>query len=120
MNATLLKLGAAAQNSMDGLRFLLMRERAFRQEALLLLVALPIACFVGGTWRAFLLLIGSILFLMMVEALNTALEKACDAITADYSPAVKIAKDCGSAAVLIASLLCALVWTGTLLDRLLA
>ena len=41
-------------------------------------------------------------------------------LSGNQQPAVKIAKDCGSAAVLIASLLCALVWTGTLLDRLLA
>lgn len=52
----------------------------------------------GLEWILIICMLG---ILLAVELLNTAIEKACDAITKDYNPYIKIAKDCGSGATFI-------------------
>jgi diacylglycerol kinase (ATP) len=89
-------------------------ETAFRQEALLSFVLIPAAFFVGRTWVEVVLLVGSILLLMIVELLNTGLESAIDRIGPEWHDLSKRAKDLGSAAVLLCTLICFGTWGSAL------
>lgn len=104
-------------NSVRALKRLLATEPAFRQEAILFALAIPVGWFLAGGWRGYLLLLGSLLFLMVVETLNTAVEKACDAVSRDFRQEIQLAKDCGSLAVLIATIIAAAVWCAVLWER---
>jgi diacylglycerol kinase (ATP) len=53
---------------------------------------------------------GSILFLILVEVLNTGIEATCDAVSRDFHKEIQIAKDCGSLAVLISIVFVVAVW----------
>ena len=86
------------------------REPAFRQEALLAIVLVPAAFWLGRSWIEVALLAGSVVLLMVVELLNTAIETAIDRIGLEHHPLSGMAKDLGSAAVFVASLYTALVW----------
>ena len=97
-------------NSMRALKYLAGNEKAVQQELVLFLVSLPVAFFLAPTWLAFLLMTGAILFLMMVEILNTGIEATCDAVSRDFHKEIQIAKDCGSLAVLIAIIFVVATW----------
>lgn len=97
-------------NSMRALRYLAKHEKAVQQELVLFLLSLPVAFFVAPTWLTFLLMTGSILFLILVEVLNTGIEATCDAVSRDFHKEIQIAKDCGSLAVLIAVIFVAVTW----------
>jgi diacylglycerol kinase (ATP) len=92
-------------------------ETAFRQEALAALVLIPLAFWVGRTWVEVSLLGGSVLLLMIVELLNTAVETAIDRIGPEWHTLSKRAKDMGSAAVLLAVVLAAGLWSAALFQR---
>ena len=96
--------------SLDGLRAALTCEDAFRQEALLAAVLVPLACFlpVDGSGRA--LMIASILLVLIIELINSAIEAAVDRVSLDRHHLSKRAKDIGSAAVLLALINVLLVW----------
>lgn len=96
--------------SVQGLRTAYRTESAFRQEVWLCLAALPLAFWLGQRWTEVILLIGSLLLLLIVELLNSAIEAAVDRVSFDLHELAKRAKDYGSAAVFIALLLCASVW----------
>jgi len=104
-------------NSSRAFRQLARTEKAFQQELALLGISIPAAWFLATTWHGFALLVGSILFLILAEVINTALEAACDAISQDFNADIQLAKDCGSLAVLITILLVAGVWLMALIDR---
>lgn len=107
----------AAGYSLEGLRAG-WAETAFRQEALAAVVLLPLALFVGRTWTEVALLAGSVVAVMVVELLNTAIEATVDRIGLERHDLAKRAKDLGSAAVLLSLLLCAGVWLAALYHRL--
>ncbi|MFZ3128380.1 MAG: diacylglycerol kinase [Rhodoferax sp.] len=92
-------------------------ETAFRQEALAALVLLPLSLWLGQTWVETALLAASVVFVMVVELLNTAVETAIDRIGPEWNDLSKRAKDMGSAAVLLSLLLCAGVWAAALYQR---
>lgn len=92
-------------------------ETAFRQEALASLVMLPGAFWLGRTWVEVALLTGSVILVMVVELLNTAVESAIDRIGPEWHDLSKRAKDMGSAAVLLTILLCAGIWLAALWSR---
>lgn len=100
----------AAKNSARAWNFLIRNEAAFRLEAILLVVALPVAWVISPSWRGWGLLIASLLVLMIVEVLNTGIEAACDAFSREFSTDIRLAKDCGSLAVALSALLAAGVW----------
>ncbi len=111
-------LVAAFMNTCAGLSHALRTERAVRQEALVLALAIPLALFVGaGLWQR-VALVGVVLFVMAVELLNTCIEKLCDHVTPERHPMIKIVKDMGSAAVFCALLIAGLVWLAALAERL--
>lgn len=101
---------AAARNSGRAWKFLIRNEAAFRLEALLLALALPLAWVISPTWRGWGLLIASLLLLMIVEVLNTGIEAGCDAFSREFNTDIRLAKDCGSLAVALSALLAAGVW----------
>jgi diacylglycerol kinase (ATP) len=103
--------------SMDGLKAAYACEDAFRQEALLAAVLIPLAFFldVSGPGRA--MMVGSVLLVLIVELLNSAVEAVVDRVSLENHELSKRAKDIGSAAVLIALLDVALVWGCVLLGR---
>ncbi len=92
-------------------------ETAFRQEAILALVMVPLAFWLGQSWVETALLAGSVLLVMIVELLNTGIESAIDRIGPEWHGLSKRAKDMGSAAVLLSLLLCAGVWLAALWQR---
>lgn len=89
-------------------------ETAFRQEALAAIVLLPLAFFLGQDWVQVALLSGSVVLVMIVELLNTAVESAIDRIGPEWHDLSKRAKDIGSAAVLLSLLLCCGIWMAAL------
>lgn len=97
-------------NSMRALKHLARHEKAVQQELVLFLISLPVAFFLASSCLAFLMMTGSILFLILVEVLNTGIEATCDAVSRDFHKEIQIAKDCGSLAVLIAIVFVATTW----------
>jgi diacylglycerol kinase (ATP) len=104
------RLLLAAQNSGRAFHWMLKHEAAFQQE-LLLLAGTILICFVWDISlleKLFLLL--SILVVMLTEVLNTAIEVTIDRIGLERHELSGLAKDMGSAAVLIAMIMAALIW----------
>ncbi|MEN9888394.1 MAG: Diacylglycerol kinase [Pseudomonadota bacterium] len=89
-------------------------ETAFRQEAILACILLPLAFWLGRSWVEVALLAGSVLLVMIVELLNTGIESAIDRVGPEWHALSKRAKDMGSAAVLLALLLCGGIWAAAL------
>ena len=100
----------ALRYSMDGLRAAYTGEDAFRQEILLAAVLIPLALWlpVSGLGKA--LMIASVLLVLAVELINSAIEAVVDRISLDRHALSKRAKDLGSAAVLLALVNVAAVW----------
>ncbi|MFN3892725.1 MAG: diacylglycerol kinase [Beijerinckiaceae bacterium] len=107
----------AFRNSCAGLSFAVRTERAVRQEAIALVIAVPAALLIGVTIWTTIAMIGAILLLIAVELLNTCVEKLCDHVTPEVHPQIKVVKDMGSAAVLAALLLTAIVWLAAIAER---
>ncbi len=96
--------------SRAGLQAAYRHEDAFRQEALLALVLIPLAIWLGEGAVERALLIGCVLLVLIVELINSAIEATVDRISLELHPLAKRAKDIGSAAVMIALLNAVLVW----------
>ncbi|PLY01569.1 MAG: diacylglycerol kinase [Desulfuromonas sp.] len=109
-NTGLKRILCAAGYSLKGLRAAWTYEAAFRQELLLALVLIPLACLLEVSPCERLLLIGVVLLVLIVELLNSAIEAVVDRVGAEFHELSGRAKDLGSAAVLLALLLTALVW----------
>ena len=113
----MLRLLRATRNTWNGLLDCARSEKAFRQEIYVFIVAVPLAFFVGADlWRR-VGLIAVIVLIMLVELLNTAIEKLSDHVTPHNHPAIRRIKDMGSAAVGMALLLAGLVWLAALAER---
>lgn len=89
-------------------------EPAFRQEAILAIPLVPLAFVIGANWMETAMLIAVVVFVMVTELLNTAVEAAIDRIGPEWHAISKRAKDLGSAAVLLSLLLCGGVWLAAL------
>jgi diacylglycerol kinase (ATP) len=109
---------AAFFNSMRGFSAAARTERAVRQELVALALAVPAALFISSSLWVRVALIGTILLTLAVELMNTAVEKLCDHVTPAKNPQVGLVKDMGSAAVLCALALAALVWAAAILEAL--
>lgn len=108
----------AAGYSAAGLRQAYQGESAFRQETWLAVVMLPLAFVVGRSWVEVALLAGSVVMVMVVELLNSAVEAVVDRIGFEHHELSGRAKDFGSAAVMLALLLTAGIWAAALWQRL--
>ncbi len=100
----------ATKYSINGLKAAYQYEEAFRQETLLLIIGIPAAIYLGNTPIEQVLLIFSLVLIMLVELINSAIEAVVDRIGDEYHPLSGRAKDIGSAAVLVTLFLALLVW----------
>ena len=100
----------ALRYSFEGIKEAYRNEDAFRQEVILAAILLPIAFWVNVTATGRAMMIASVLLLLIVELLNSAIEATVDRISLDDHRLAKRAKDIGSAAVLITIINLALVW----------
>jgi diacylglycerol kinase (ATP) len=96
--------------SLDGLRAAYTGESAFRQEVWLLVVATPLAFWLGQGWVQIALLLGSLMGVLITELLNSGIEAAIDRVSFELHDLSKRAKDLASAAVLLSLLLCGGIW----------
>ena len=96
--------------SLEGFKAAWKHEDAFRQEALLALVLIPLALFLADTALERALMIASILLVLIVELINSAIEATVDRISLENHELAKRAKDIGSAAVMIALINVLVVW----------
>lgn len=92
-------------------------EKAFRQEAILAALLLPLSCWLGRGWVETALLAASVVLVLITELLNSGIEAAIDRIGPELHDLSKRAKDLGSAAVLLSLLLCGAVWAAALYQR---
>jgi diacylglycerol kinase (ATP) len=112
-----LRLLKASRNSWNGLIACARSEEAFRQELIALAIAVPLAFIIAtDAWRR-VALIGVVVLLMVVELLNTAIEKLSDHVTPHHHDAIGRIKDMASAAVGLSLLLAGLVWLIALVER---
>lgn len=101
----------AARYSWAGLRAAVQHEAAFRQELALGVPMIVAALFLApGRWAA-LAMIASVLFIWIVELLNSAVEALADALSVEHHPLLGRAKDLGSAAVMLSLMLAVAIWT---------
>jgi diacylglycerol kinase (ATP) len=111
------RLWKALINSINGLRWAMGHEAAVQEEVVALLIGLPASFFVAVSIAWWVALVGSLLILIVVELLNTAVEKLSDHVTPEHSWAIKVVKDLGSAAVLLTLALAFLVWASAIAVR---
>lgn len=106
----------AFKYSFDGIVSCFRHEAAFRQEVVAFLLAVPLAVWLGEDELEILLMIGSVVVVLIVELLNSAVENVNDRVSTDFHELCKRAKDQSSAAVLLSILLATAVWLTMLLN----
>ena len=111
------RLLASFRNSWKGFVGAWTEEEAFRQECLGALVVLPAGLYFGHTGVERALLVGPMLLVLIVELLNSAVEAAIDRIGVERNPLSGLAKDLGSAAVLMSFVVLAVNWVLVLADH---
>ncbi|SDB07461.1 diacylglycerol kinase (ATP) [Desulfonatronum thiosulfatophilum] len=104
------RLVRAAVCSVQGLRFAWKNQEAFRLEVLAALILIPLAFWWSEHAVERILLIGSVVLVMVVELLNSAVETVVDRIGLEHHALSGMAKDISSAAVLLTLLLVPFVW----------
>ena len=111
------RLLRATINTWHGLLAAARSEEAFRQELVALLLAVPLAFLLAEeTWKR-LALVGVVVFVLVVELLNTAIEKLADRVNLAIDPQIGRVKDMGSAAVGLALLIAGITWLLALAER---
>lgn len=104
------RLWNAMSYSRDGFKAAWQHEAAFREEVLLALVAIPLGLWLGKSGLEKAALVASILMVLLVELINSAVEAVVDRVSPERHDLSKRAKDLGSAAVFIALTAAASVW----------
>ena len=100
----------ATRHSLAGLRSAIRGEAAFRQELILALILVPVAVWLGDNGIERALLIASLLIVLIVELVNSAIETVVDRIGTEFHDLSGRAKDLGSAAVFISLIAVPVVW----------
>jgi len=108
----------AARYSWRGLSHAVRKETAFRQELALLPLLVPAGLWIGQSAVEYILLFGSLLLVLAMELVNSALEALADRISTDHDPLIGQAKDMGSAAVFLSMMIVLVSWCLLLLNRL--
>ena len=104
------RLYNALRYSAQGLGAAFRHEAAFRQELLLVAILAPVAIWLGRGMSEIVMLLATLVFVLVIELLNSGLEALADTITLEDHPLIGRAKDLGSAAVMLSILFGALVW----------
>jgi diacylglycerol kinase (ATP) len=118
-NRGLARAWHAAKNSWCGLVYAFREESAFRQELTLFILLTPIAAILPISLIEKALLVSSLMMVLVIELLNSSVEAAIDRISFDHHDLSKRAKDFGSAAVMLALLVAALVWAAVCIPLIL-
>ena len=116
----LARIAAAFWNSLRGLQEGLGTESAIKQEVAIACLLVPLSFFVAKDVWTWVALIASLLFVLSVEFMNTAIERLCNHIQPSKHEAIRVTKDLASAAVFFSLLLAALVWGAALWSRFMA
>ncbi len=106
----LTRLWNALHYSMEGFKAAYEHEDAFRQEVRMALIMVPLGFYLGKTGIERALLVASVLLVMVIELLNSAIEATVDRISLENHLLAKRAKDIGSAAVLLSLVMLAVAW----------
>jgi diacylglycerol kinase (ATP) len=114
----LLRFWRATLNSRNGLVFAVRSEQAIREELAAIVLSLPAAWLVGATTMRRVELVAAVVLVLVVELLNTAIEKLADRLTTDHDPQIGRVKDMGSAAVGVALVMAGLFWLFALAERI--
>ena len=114
----MLRLWKATVNSRNGLAFALRSEQAVREEVGALILAIPLAWLIGATVMRKVELFGAVALVLVVELLNTAIEKLADRLTTDHDLQIGRVKDMGSAAVGVTLLMSGLFWIFAIAERM--
>ena len=107
----------AAGYSWLGLKAAYKHESAFRQELWLAIIMIPLGAYIGETLTAKAILITSVLFVLVVELLNSSIEAVVDRIGHEPHALSGRAKDMGSAAVMISLVMTALIWAAVIIEQ---
>jgi diacylglycerol kinase (ATP) len=111
------RITAAFWNTASGLREGLTTEAAIKQEVTIACVALPFSFLIAHDLWTWVALIATLLFVLSIEFLNTAIERLCNHLHPEKHEAIRITKDLASAGVFFALALAGLVWLAALWDR---
>ena len=114
----MLRLWRATINTRNGLAFAIRSEQAVREELVALALSLPLAWLIGMTTMRRIELITAVVLVLVVELLNTAIEKLADRLTTDHDPQIGRVKDMGSAAVGVTLLMSGLFWIFAIAERM--
>ena len=114
----MLRLWKATINSRNGLAFAVRSEQAVREEIFALLLSLPLAWFIGASVMRAVELVCAVGLVLVVELLNTAIEKLADRLTMDHDPQIGRVKDMGSAAVGVTLLMAGGFWIFAIVERM--
>jgi diacylglycerol kinase (ATP) len=114
----LLRLWRATINTRNGLVFAIRSEQAVREELVALAISLPLAWIVGASTMRRIELVAAVAMVLVVELLNTAIEKLADRLTTDHDPQIGRVKDMGSAAVGVALVTAGLFWLFAIAERM--
>lgn len=106
----------AAGYSWLGLKAAYQHEAAFRQELFLCLLLVPVALYFAPGYADIAILLASLVFILLIEILNSAIEAVVDRFGDEIHPLAGRAKDMGSAAVFLAFILVALIWISVLCE----
>ena len=101
--------------ALQGLRAAWQHEDAFRQEVIIAAIAIPVALFLPASTLGKAMMVASILLVLIVELINSAIEAAVDYTSLEHHPLAKRAKDVASAAVMLSIVTALVVWGMVLL-----
>jgi diacylglycerol kinase (ATP) len=114
----LLRFWRATINTRNGLVFAIRSEQAFREELVALVLAFPLAWLVGATSMRRVELIAVVIMVLVVELLNTAIEKLADRLTTEHDQQIGRVKDMGSAAVGVTLVMAGAFWIFAIAERI--
>ena len=114
----MLRFWRATLNTRNGLAFAIRSEQAVREELAALALSLPLAWLIGVTTMRQIELIAAVVLVLVVELLNTAIEKLSDRLTTEHDPQIGQVKDMGSAAVGVALAMAGLFWLFAIAERI--
>jgi diacylglycerol kinase (ATP) len=117
-NTGMTRIINAARFSAQGLKSAFRRESAFRQEIIVFVILLPVGFMIARSLSDFVILVCVSAMVLVVELLNSAVEAAVDRMGPEHHELSGLAKDYGSAAVLIALVIAGAVWLLFLFLRL--
>jgi diacylglycerol kinase (ATP) len=114
----MLRLWRATVNTRNGLIFAIRSEQAVREELVALLISLPLAWVIGTSLMRRIELVAAVAMVLIVELLNTAIEKLSDRLTTDHDLQIGRVKDMGSAAVGVALVTAGVFWLFAIAERM--